>query len=83
MRFIKYLARLILRKELALLKSTIESDKVVKTEVRVNLPREVFLAFKEGFERPIITSNTTDLQAAQIVGMQRVFDALERKHVAG
>lgn len=86
MKFIKYLASIILAKELQVLKNTIaQQEDIIQKELPKSavsaLPRAIFSKFKERFERPIVSGSTSGEQAGYLVGIQRVLTELERDHV--
>lgn len=87
MKLLKRLCRYILREELK------HKDEVIdrlyttvqeRKEVAVyRLNPEVFKSLKKSLQESVITSTTTDLQAAALVGQQRVLDVIEKGIVSG
>lgn len=84
MALLKRIASWILRKELQTKDNTIDklytviNEKVDKPVVEViRLRRDVFSTLKRSLQQQVITNQTTDLQAAALVGQQRVLDLLE------
>lgn len=72
-----YIARKILSKELDKLERT-----VTNPEVRYQIPLEVFeREIVSKLPRAVVTSTTTDLQAAALVGQQQVLDLLRNSPI--
>lgn len=52
-----------------------------REEVVYRIPREVFNKIKSMLQPNVVTSSTTDIQAASLVGQQRALDIIEQEIV--
>lgn len=89
---IKNICRYILREEIEEYENSLSKkddiiDKLYSTihsgRVNIRLPRETFSGFKRLLQESVVSSTSTDLQVAYLVGQQRVLDLMERELVHG
>lgn len=85
MKLLKYIAKKILSKELTTLAKAAMSEErvVVKEEVKVTtrLTLAEWTRIKNLLPRQVVTSQTTQLEAAALVGQQRVVELIEKELV--
>lgn len=76
---LRKIARLILADDLALLHKALQEK--AKQETLIRIPRSVYQDFKNSLPAMVVTSQTTDIQAAAMVGQHVILDLMEKKLV--
>ena len=90
-KILKAIARKILKKELEskdeVIDTLFNANTQLKKEKNIKfgyrIPREEFDRIKKKLQPSVVTTTTTDLQAAALVGQQRVLDVIEEELVSG
>lgn len=88
---LKAIASKILKKELAakdkVIDTLLDANTQLKKEKNIKfgyrIPREEFDRIRKKLQPSVVTTSTTDLQAAALVGQQRVLDVIEEELVSG